>query len=133
MDSYINEAYKKATAGTSTFSLMMLDIDDFKRIKTCITASTTAKTALYAKRNKRIHKKQADISPILKRYIRFFSFYFTGVIFWSFSTTSCAPPSMILTEETSVSFAFSCNSGMLSAPQLHIVCFIFARVTARLS
>ncbi|MBR6400385.1 MAG: GGDEF domain-containing protein [Firmicutes bacterium] len=32
MDSYINEAYKKATAGTSTFSLMMLDIDDFKRV-----------------------------------------------------------------------------------------------------
>ena len=32
MNSYINAAYKNASAGKSVFSLMMLDIDDFKKI-----------------------------------------------------------------------------------------------------
>ena len=40
---------------------------------------------------------------------------------FSLRMTSCAPPSMILVEDTSVSLAFCCNSLMLSAPQLHMV------------
>ena len=47
--------------------------------------------------------------------------YLMFVTFWSLSTTSCAPPSTMLTEDTSVSFAFFCSSGIVSAPQLHIV------------
>ena len=46
----------------------------------------------------------------------------------AFSITSWAPPSMILTEETRVSFAFFCRSGMLRVPQLHMVERTFARV-----
>ena len=39
----------------------------------------------------------------------------------SLSMTSCAPPSTMLVEDTSVILAFCCNSGILIAPQLHIV------------
>ena len=39
----------------------------------------------------------------------------------SFSSTSWAPPSTMETEETSVSLAFSRSSGMVRAPQLHMV------------
>lgn len=51
----------------------------------------------------------------------------------SFKTTSCAPPSTILVEETSVIFAFSCNSGIVKAPQLHIVDLILLKVKPTLS
>ena len=37
------------------------------------------------------------------------------------STTSCAPPSTMETLLTSVSLAFSCSSGIVSAPQLLMV------------
>ena len=47
--------------------------------------------------------------------------------------TSCAPPSTILVEETSVSFALSRNSGRLSAPQLHMVERILERVVSTFS
>ena len=46
--------------------------------------------------------------------------YFT-VWLLSFWMTSCAPPSTMLVAETSVIFAFSCSSLIVSAPQLHIV------------
>ena len=36
-------------------------------------------------------------------------------------------------DETMVSFAFSCSSGMVSAPQLHIVDFTFDSVRSTLS
>ena len=51
----------------------------------------------------------------------------------SFSTTSWAPPSTMDVDETMVSFAFSCSSGMVSAPQLHIVDFTFDSVRSTLS
>ncbi len=47
--------------------------------------------------------------------------------------TSCAPPSTILVAETNVITAFFCNSGIVSAPQLHIVDFILATVVFTLS
>ena len=39
----------------------------------------------------------------------------------SFRMTSWLPPSTMLVEETTVSLAFCCSSGMESAPQLHMV------------
>ena len=51
----------------------------------------------------------------------FFAFYFDIAPVRSLRSTSCAPPSTMLTEETSVSRAFSRSSGMESTPQLHIV------------
>ena len=42
-----------------------------------------------------------------------------GVAF--FSTTSWLPPSTMEVEDTTVSLAFCCSSGMESAPQLHMV------------
>ena len=47
--------------------------------------------------------------------------YFLGISLESLSKTSCAPPSMIEVDETSVSLAFCCSSLMLKAPQLHMV------------
>ena len=52
---------------------------------------------------------------------------------FSFRITSCAPPSVMLVDETMVILAFCCNSGILTAPQLHMVALILPRVTARLS
>ena len=54
-------------------------------------------------------------------------------LFEVLSTTSCAPPSTMLTEDTSVSRAFSCSSWMVSAPQLHMVERTFASVCWTLS
>lgn len=51
----------------------------------------------------------------------------------SFRITSCAPPSMMLVDDTSVILAFSLSSGIVIAPQLHIVDFTFPRVISRLS
>ena len=48
----------------------------------------------------------------------------------SFKSTSWAPPSTMDTELTSVSFAFSRSSGMVSAPQLHMVERTLASVVA---
>ena len=62
----------------------------------------------------------------------FIYFYFTGEVF-SFRMTSCAPPSTILVEETSVRTAFSCSSSIESAPQLHIVDLTFESDKATLS
>ncbi len=53
--------------------------------------------------------------------------------FVSFSTTSCAPPSTMEVEDTRVSLAFSWNSGMERAPQLHMVERTFAKETVTLS
>mgnify|MGYP000913410190 CR=1 FL=1 len=50
-----------------------------------------------------------------------------------FRITSCEPPSTMLVEETSVSFAFLRRSARFSTPQLHIVERTLPRVTARLS
>ncbi len=50
----------------------------------------------------------------------------------SLSSTSCAPPSTMLTELTRVSFAFSRSSAISSAPQLHMVERILASVISRL-
>ena len=47
--------------------------------------------------------------------------------------TSWAPPSTMLTEDTRVSLAFFWSSGMVSAPQLHMVERIFDRVCRTLS
>ena len=51
--------------------------------------------------------------------------------FWelavSFRMTSWAPPSTMEVAETMVSFAFCCSSGIVSAPQLHMVERTFAR------
>ena len=47
--------------------------------------------------------------------------------------TSCAPPSTIDVALTSVSLAFFCSSGIVSAPQLHMVERIFAVVSAAVS
>ena len=49
-----------------------------------------------------------------------------GVAF--FSTTSWLPPSTMEVEETTVSLAFCCSSGMESAPQLHMVLLTLYRV-----
>ena len=54
-------------------------------------------------------------------------------LFEVLSTTSCAPPSTMLTEDTSVRRAFSCSSRMVSAPQLHMVERTFASVCWTLS
>ena len=51
----------------------------------------------------------------------------------SLSITSCAPPSEILTSETIVNLATLCSSGIVVAPQLHIVDFIFATVISKFS
>ncbi len=60
------------------------------------------------------------------------SFYLKdGVV--SFWMTSWAPPSTMLVDETRVRTAFSCSSGIVSAPQLHIVCFTLLSVRATLS
>ena len=47
---------------------------------------------------------------------------------WLFTTTSWLPPSTMEVEETTVSLAFCCSSGMESAPQLHMVLFTLYRV-----
>ena len=47
--------------------------------------------------------------------------------------TSWAPPSTILVAETRVSLAFSWNSGMVSAPQLHMVDLTLRMVLATFS
>ena len=39
----------------------------------------------------------------------------------SFSITSCALPSFILMFDTNVNLAFSCNSGIVILPQLHLL------------
>ena len=49
------------------------------------------------------------------------------------TTTSWAEDSWIVVAETSVIFAFSCSSGMLSAPQLHIVWMTLLVVWSTLS
>ena len=48
----------------------------------------------------------------------------------SLSSTSCAPPSTIETEDTSVSRAFSRSCSIVSAPQLHMVERILASVVS---
>ena len=53
-------------------------------------------------------------------------FMMLGVAF--FSTTSWLPPSTMEVEETTVSLAFCCSSGMESAPQLHMVLLTLYRV-----
>ena len=53
-------------------------------------------------------------------------FMMLGVAF--FSTTSWPPPSTIEVEDTTVSLAFCCSSGMDSAPQLHMVLLTLYRV-----
>ena len=78
------------------------------------------------KKNTMINRKgtHAGSLPWLELMFFFFRsafFYFMGWAVLSFRSTSCAPPSTMLVAETSVSFAFACNSGMESAPQLHIV------------
>ena len=51
----------------------------------------------------------------------------------SFRRTSCAPPSTMETAETSVKRAFCWSSGMVSAPQLHMVERTLASVICTLS
>ncbi len=55
------------------------------------------------------------------------------ILLFSFWMTSWAPPSTMEVAETSVSTAFFWNSGMVSAPQLHMVLFTLARLMATLS
>ena len=52
---------------------------------------------------------------------------------FSFSITSCAPPSTMEVADTSVSLAFFWSSGMVSAPQLHMVERTLLRVRPTLS
>ena len=54
-------------------------------------------------------------------FVYLFRNYLTEVVF--LSITSWYPPSTILVELTTVSLAFFCSSGMVMAPQLHIVAF----------
>ncbi len=58
--------------------------------------------------------------------------YFLTPVF-SLSTTSWAPPSTMLVAETKVSLAFFWSSGMVTAPQLHMVWRTLLRVRATLS
>ena len=57
--------------------------------------------------------------------------YFTVVL--SRSITSCAPPSTMEVADTRVSLAFCWSSGMVSAPQLHMVERTLERVSPTLS
>ena len=59
--------------------------------------------------------------------------YLIFVTFLSFKITSWAPPSTMLVAETRVIFAFFCSSGMVRAPQLHMVDFTLLRVRLTLS
>ena len=63
--------------------------------------------------------------PPLRRYLI--------VVLVSFWITSWAPPSTMLVAETRVSLAFCWNSGMVRAPQLHMVDLTLLRVRATLS
>lgn len=77
-----------------------------------------------------------NLYNINNKLLIFFIFrisYFTGVILLSFNTTSWAPPSTILTDDTRVSLALLWNSGMLKAPQLHMVERTLLSVMLRLS
>ena len=65
--------------------------------------------------------------------VLFSSFNYLIVPLLSFWMTSCAPPSTMEVAETRVSTAFSCSSGMVRAPQLHMVDLTLARVMATLS
>ena len=77
----------------------------------------------------KVKKKGVDFStPKLSLYsITYYKFLL------SFSKTSCAPPSTILVAETRVNLAFFCNSGILRAPQLHIVDLTLAKEAFTLS
>lgn len=95
-----------------------------------ITISITYYPAVYCQK-KGVAKFNNFATPVFM-FIYFYLLLFPRE-FCSLSTTSCAPPSTILTEDTRVSLALSCNSEIESAPQLHIVERTFARVIARLS
>ena len=58
-------------------------------------------------------------------------FYFTGLV--ERRVTSWAPPSTMDTEETRVSLASRCRSGMVMTPQVHLVDLTFYREASTLS
>lgn len=62
-----------------------------------------------------------------------FNFKYMYLIYLSLRITSCAPPSTIEVDDTSVIFALLWNCGMVIEPQLHIVEMILPKVTSRLS
>ena len=76
--------------------------------------------------------KKVKVPRAMRRGGPSYEIYLTELPF-SFWMTSCAPPSTMEVADTSVSTAFSCSSGMVSAPQLHMVDLTLARDIATLS
>ena len=83
-------------------------------------------------RNRRYFFQKRGSSSEDPLFIRNFRNYLT-VFPFSFWMTSCAPPSTMEVADTRVRTAFSCSSGMVSAPQLHMVDLTLARDMATLS
>ena len=90
------------------------------------TENTAAKRAILRKRPQKRRPASSEKSEGAGRPAYFQNasaetqpFSTFGVLF--FSMTSWLPPSTMLVEETTVRRAFSCSSGMESAPQLHMV------------
>ena len=132
---------KVYTVFSGTHLAVIQKFTEVKTIKMVIspTYSTFQKESISAKRvakgqisaNARLSNKKKSA----KRYICSlcgFTLYLK-IIDYSFRITSCAPPSTILVEETSVIFAFSCRSLISKEPQLLIVAFILPTVIAKLS
>ena len=80
--------------------------------------------------SQRKSRRQEDM-PAAELFWKGEAYLKEGVV--SFWMTSWAPPSTMLVEETSVRTAFSCSSGIVRAPQLHMVWRTLLRVSATLS
>lgn len=76
------------------------------------------------------HIKREAFSRRLPSFFRQYYFIIPLLSFW---ITSCAPPSTMLVAETNVRTAFFCSSGIVSAPQLHMVDLTLANDIATLS